>query len=167
MKSSGTSSPPKGVGHSDEIIASQIRREGWQWMRKPRELRSIFPEVNFAKSGRCEQASPSSRLSSAAPSSIGTSMDLRKPLMGSQNCEISGVISDIEDAVANFAAWMEPKHIEPSPQFAGNGTMIQYGPRGVVLLQGPWNFPVRFGLRAAGADHRGRQPSSGLSQGML
>jgi aldehyde dehydrogenase (NAD+) len=94
-------------------------------------------------------------------------MDLRKPLMGSQNCEISGVISDIEDAVANLAAWMEPKHIEPSPQFAGNETMIQYEPRGGGLVAGAMELPVRFGLRAAGADHRGRQPSSGLSQGRL
>jgi len=68
-------------------------------------------------------------------------LDLRKPLMGRQNYEISGVISDIDDAVANLAAWMEPKHIEPSPEFAGNETMLQYEPRGVVLLLGPWNFP--------------------------
>ena len=67
--------------------------------------------------------------------------DLRKPKMGTRNAEINSVFAEIDTAVAELASWMEPEVVEPSPHFAGNRTYIQYEPRGVVLLLGPWNFP--------------------------
>lgn len=68
-------------------------------------------------------------------------LDLRKPRAGARNGEFGAVIAEIDTACADLAAWMEPERIEPSPHFAGNDTFIQYEPRGVVLLLGPWNFP--------------------------
>lgn len=68
-------------------------------------------------------------------------LDLRKPLAGARNGEIGAVLAEIDTACADLAEWMKPERIEPSPHFAGNDTFIQYEPRGVVLLLGPWNFP--------------------------
>ncbi|CAM8664703.1 aldehyde dehydrogenase family protein [Sphingobium sp.] len=68
-------------------------------------------------------------------------LDLRKPLAGARNNEIGSVLAEIDTACAELAVWMAPQRIEPSPHFAGNDTFIQYEPRGVVLLLGPWNFP--------------------------
>ncbi len=67
--------------------------------------------------------------------------DLRKPKVGKRNGEINSVFAEIDTAIAELPSWMEPEAIEPSPHFAGNRTFIQYEPRGVVLLLGPWNFP--------------------------
>lgn len=68
-------------------------------------------------------------------------LDLRKPIAGARNAEIGAVMAEIDTACDELAAWMEPERIEPSSHFAGNDTFIQYEPRGVVLLLGPWNFP--------------------------
>lgn len=67
--------------------------------------------------------------------------DLRKSKLGERNSEIFGVLHDLDEAVANLDRWMADEIVEPSPQFAGNHTRIQYEPRGTVLLLGPWNFP--------------------------
>lgn len=67
--------------------------------------------------------------------------DLRKMKLGAKNSEISSVLHDIDEAIANLESWMADDIIEPSPHFAGNQTRIQYEPRGTVLLLGPWNFP--------------------------
>lgn len=67
--------------------------------------------------------------------------DLRKALAGARQGEITSVLAEIDTACAELAGWMAPEPIEPSAHFAGNQTYIQYEPRGVVLLLGPWNFP--------------------------
>jgi aldehyde dehydrogenase (NAD+) len=67
--------------------------------------------------------------------------DLRKMKLGAKNSEISSVLHDIDETVAHLESWMTDEIIEPSPQFVGNQTRIQYEPRGTVLLLGPWNFP--------------------------
>ena len=67
--------------------------------------------------------------------------DLRKMPLGLDNPEIAAPLHDIEVALEELDAWMSPVIIEPSPQFAGNRTYIQYEPRGTCLLFGPWNFP--------------------------
>lgn len=68
-------------------------------------------------------------------------LDLRKPRAGARHGELVAVLAEIDTASDQLAAWMEPERIEPSPHFAGNDVHIQYEPRGVVLLLGPWNFP--------------------------
>jgi aldehyde dehydrogenase (NAD+) len=67
--------------------------------------------------------------------------DLRKPKMGQRNSEVGAVIAELDTAIAELPRWVQPEVVEPSPHFAGNRTYIQYEPRGVVLLLGPWNFP--------------------------
>lgn len=70
--------------------------------------------------------------------------DLRKAPMGLQTPEIGAAIKDIDDAVANLDAWMEPTLVAGGEAYGGNDARVIYEPRGVVLLFGAWNFP--FGL---------------------
>jgi aldehyde dehydrogenase (NAD+) len=72
--------------------------------------------------------------------------DMRRARQGAQNREYLSVLSEIDMAIAGLPAWMEPERIEPSPHFKGNDTYVQYEPRGVVLLLGPWNFPFSLVL---------------------
>jgi aldehyde dehydrogenase (NAD+) len=72
--------------------------------------------------------------------------DLGKPLMGIEHFEIQSVLSTIDEAVAALDEWMQPLPVEPSAQFTGNEAYILYEPRGVVLLFGPWNFPLALSL---------------------
>ncbi|MCW2579676.1 MAG: aldX [Blastococcus sp.] len=72
--------------------------------------------------------------------------DLRKARSGLRNPEIHSVLAELDTAIAELPAWMEPETIEPSAMFAGNSTYVRYEPRGVVLLLGPWNFPFSLVL---------------------
>jgi aldehyde dehydrogenase (NAD+) len=72
--------------------------------------------------------------------------DLRKPLAGLHNPEVYSVLAELDVAIADLPAWMEPQHVEPSPMFAGNAAYVMHEPRGVVLLLGPWNFPFALVL---------------------
>ena len=67
--------------------------------------------------------------------------DLRKPRMGIEHFEIQSALSEIDIALAGLDDWMKPEVVEPTPQLGGKKTYIQYEPRGVCLLFGPWNFP--------------------------
>lgn len=68
-------------------------------------------------------------------------LDLRKTRAGAMNGEVTSVLAEIDAAIDGLPQWMEPDPIEPSTHFAGNETRVEYEPRGVVLLLGPWNFP--------------------------
>ncbi|MCU1599477.1 MAG: aldX [Frankiales bacterium] len=72
--------------------------------------------------------------------------DMRRARRGLRNPEIQSVLSELETAIAGLDDWMQREHVEPSPVFAGNETYVQYEPRGVVLLLGPWNFPFALVL---------------------
>jgi aldehyde dehydrogenase (NAD+) len=67
--------------------------------------------------------------------------DMRRPRQGAQNREYLSTLGEIDLAINGLGDWMQPDHIEPSPHFKGNDVYVQYEPRGVVLLLGPWNFP--------------------------
>jgi aldehyde dehydrogenase (NAD+) len=70
--------------------------------------------------------------------------DLRKMPMGLSTPEVGAAIKDIDDAMANLDAWMQPVVIDSGAGFGGNDARVMYEPRGVVLLFSAWNFP--FGL---------------------
>jgi aldehyde dehydrogenase (NAD+) len=67
-------------------------------------------------------------------------LDLRKPRMGLRHYEIQSVLEEIDTALDGLDQWMRPQAVEPSPHFKGNKVYVQYEPRGVCLLFGPWNF---------------------------
>jgi aldehyde dehydrogenase (NAD+) len=67
-------------------------------------------------------------------------LDLRKPRMGLQHYEIQSVLEEIDTALEGLDQWMRPQTVVPSPHFKGNKVYVQYEPRGVCLLFGPWNF---------------------------
>lgn len=57
--------------------------------------------------------------------------------------EIFSVLHEIDAAVENLTEWMKPTMIEPSPMNASaKECKVIYEPKGVVLIFGPWNFPV-------------------------
>lgn len=70
--------------------------------------------------------------------------DLRKEQLGVNHYEIATVMQEIATTIEHLAQWMQPEVVEPSPHFAGNKTYINYEPRGVCLLFGPWNFPFNL-----------------------
>jgi aldehyde dehydrogenase (NAD+) len=67
--------------------------------------------------------------------------DLRKMPLGLKAPEINAVLKDIDEAIKNLAAWMQPDIVACGASFGGNDARVRYEPRGVVLLFGPWNFP--------------------------
>jgi aldehyde dehydrogenase (NAD+) len=67
--------------------------------------------------------------------------DLRKQRLGIEHYEIQSALGEIDVALAGLEDWMQPEAVEPTPQLGGKKTYIQYEPRGVCLLFGPWNFP--------------------------
>lgn len=67
--------------------------------------------------------------------------DLGKPMGEGLHLEISGTLTDIDDAVANLREWMTPSAITPSHPEGGAKAYLKYEPRGRVLLLAPWNFP--------------------------
>jgi aldehyde dehydrogenase (NAD+) len=71
--------------------------------------------------------------------------DMRRPRGGVHNPEIQSVLAELDTAITELAMWMEPARIEP-PMFAGSSAYVQYEPRGLVLLLGPWNFPFALVL---------------------
>ncbi|QQD17327.1 aldehyde dehydrogenase family protein [Spongiibacter nanhainus] len=70
--------------------------------------------------------------------------DMRKMPLGIQTIEVAAALQDIDDAIAGLQDWMQAEVYEPSPENAGNQTYVQYEPKGVVLLFGPWNFPFHL-----------------------
>ncbi|MAZ90050.1 MAG: aldehyde dehydrogenase [Cellvibrionaceae bacterium] len=67
--------------------------------------------------------------------------DMRKQRLGIEHYEIQSALGEIDVALAGLEDWMKPEAVEPTPQLGGKKTYIQYEPRGVCLLFGPWNFP--------------------------
>lgn len=74
-------------------------------------------------------------------------LDLRKPLEKPLHHEVAGVIADIDDALANLEEWMAPTFVSSSLGIDGVCASINYEPRGVCLVFGPWNFPFLLTLQ--------------------
>lgn len=72
--------------------------------------------------------------------------DLRKPARDAKN-DLYICYSEIDDAVANLADWMEPKPVPVSKVFAEGEAQIISESLGVILLFGPWNFPYHLVLQ--------------------
>ncbi len=69
-------------------------------------------------------------------------LDLGKPACESYASEIGWVLGDIRHALRNLARWTRPRrrHVPPGLQPARGRVVPQ--PYGVVLVIGPWNYPL-------------------------
>ncbi|MFH1283318.1 MAG: aldehyde dehydrogenase family protein [bacterium] len=70
--------------------------------------------------------------------------DLGKNEIEAYTSELSVVFSEISYALKNLNAWMKPRK-KPTPLFLLPGTSsVIPEPKGVVLILGPWNYPVQL-----------------------
>jgi aldehyde dehydrogenase (NAD+) len=70
--------------------------------------------------------------------------DLRKPPQEASLGEIAFVLSEIRHALRHLAGWMKPQRRRvPWIAWPGHG-FVQPEPLGVVLIIGPWNYPLQL-----------------------
>lgn len=56
------------------------------------------------------------------------------------------VVKEIKYAIKNLDNWITDKHVSTPLAFFGASSLIQYEPKGVVLIISPWNFPFNLTL---------------------
>lgn len=70
--------------------------------------------------------------------------DLGKPNIEAFVTEIAFVLTEIDVALKNLDRWVRPEKVRiPATQLPGKG-LIYRDPLGVVLVIGPWNYPVQL-----------------------
>lgn len=72
--------------------------------------------------------------------------DLGKHEAESDISEVLPIITEIKHAVQNLADWVAPEPIHAPLTFLGTTSEVQYEPKGVCLIIGPWNFPINLTL---------------------
>jgi acyl-CoA reductase-like NAD-dependent aldehyde dehydrogenase len=69
--------------------------------------------------------------------------DLRKPEFESYATEI-GVVNEIDYAIKHLKSWSQPKKAPVPGKFFPYSAKIYPEPLGVVLIIGPWNYPLQL-----------------------
>ena len=74
-------------------------------------------------------------------------LDLNRSRQDTFIFEIQSTLSQCRHAIQNIHEWVEPKDIQGKGIFfMGQTAQIRRKPHGVVLIVGPWNFPVQLVL---------------------
>ncbi|MBC8160559.1 MAG: aldehyde dehydrogenase family protein [Roseiflexaceae bacterium] len=68
--------------------------------------------------------------------------DYGKPQVEVELTEIMPVLSEIDHAVAQLARWMRPRAAATPLLLAGSRSEVRCEPKGVVLILGPFNYPL-------------------------
>ena len=68
--------------------------------------------------------------------------DYGKPQVEVDLVEILPVLSEIDHAVAELERWMRPRAVAAPLMLVGSHSEIRMEPRGVVLILGPYNYPL-------------------------
>lgn len=68
--------------------------------------------------------------------------DYGKPQAEVELFELLPVIAEIDHAVAELARWMRPRSVATPLMLIGTHSEIRPEPKGVVLILGPFNYPV-------------------------
>jgi aldehyde dehydrogenase (NAD+) len=72
--------------------------------------------------------------------------DLGRSKMEANCCDTQNVVDEIAHAIKNLKSWMNPVQV-PTPVMAMPGySQYRYDPLGVILVVGPFNFPVSLSL---------------------
>jgi aldehyde dehydrogenase (NAD+) len=58
--------------------------------------------------------------------------------------EIGFLISELNEAIRNLDYWMQPKTVSTNLANLPSKSYIEYEPLGVVLIIGPWNYPLQL-----------------------
>ena len=72
------------------------------------------------------------------------SMDLKKNREESWITEIGFTVSEINHALKNLKKWMKPKRVSTNLLNFPSSSSVIPEPVGVVLIIGPWNYPVQL-----------------------
>lgn len=75
--------------------------------------------------------------------------DLGKSGTEAQLTEIGFLVSEIDGALANLAAWMRPKRVAVPLALQPASARVVPQPLGVVLVIAPWNYPLMLALSPA------------------
>ncbi|WP_411721522.1 aldehyde dehydrogenase family protein [Mycetocola sp.] len=72
--------------------------------------------------------------------------DLAKSPTESQMSEIGVVVGEIDNTVRHLRRWLRPKRVSIPLAVAPAAARVVREPLGVVLVIGPWNYPVQLAL---------------------
>ncbi|XP_051245105.1 aldehyde dehydrogenase family 3 member B1 [Dicentrarchus labrax] len=70
--------------------------------------------------------------------------DLAKPKFEAILSEVDIVINELHYAIANFANWMKAEYVSKTLATRLDDCFIRREPLGVVLIIGPWNYPLQL-----------------------
>ncbi len=69
--------------------------------------------------------------------------DLRKPALEATLAEIGPIMSEAKLAARRLRTWMKPQRVRTAPLAKPGRSRVHPEPLGVVLIIGPWNYPVQ------------------------
>ncbi|XP_021955960.1 aldehyde dehydrogenase family 3 member B1 [Folsomia candida] len=72
--------------------------------------------------------------------------DLRKPDFESHMYEILLLSRDVKNTISNLQSWAKPKHLPRNLISLSDKIYYDHQPHGVVLIIGPWNYPLHLTL---------------------
>lgn len=72
--------------------------------------------------------------------------DLGKPATEAQITEIGFVLAEIDHAVKHLSSWLKPQRVRVPASLMPASAKVVSEPLGVVLIIGPWNYPVQLVL---------------------
>jgi len=110
------------------LRSQRLRSEPWQNRKK---LLKAFGEYVMQNRQKIHEA---------------VKADLGKSATESDMSEVHPIITEIKHAVRNLADWVAPEPIDAPITFLGTTSEVQYEPKGVCLIIGPWNFPFNLTL---------------------
>ena len=70
--------------------------------------------------------------------------DFRKSATEVDLTEIYASLVEIKDAIHSVGKWMKPQPVATPMSLLGTRSWVHHEPRGVVLVIGPWNYPVQL-----------------------
>ncbi|OXB52778.1 UNVERIFIED_CONTAM: hypothetical protein H355_007003 [Colinus virginianus] len=73
-----------------------------------------------------------------------TALDMHKPSFEVELSEISVCRSELNHTLNNLGAWMKDKNVDKNWATKLDSAFIRKDPYGVVLIIGPWNYPVNL-----------------------
>jgi aldehyde dehydrogenase (NAD+) len=70
--------------------------------------------------------------------------DLRKPAFEAYTAEIGVLYTEIRYALRNLKRWMKPEKTRTPLVFQPSSSSVHSEPLGIVLIIGPWNYPINL-----------------------
>lgn len=72
--------------------------------------------------------------------------DYKRPAAEVDLVEIFPITSKIKHARRHLRRWMAPHKVATPLHMFGSSSWVQYEPKGVCLIMGPWNYPIQLVL---------------------